>query len=359
VIQSVGALTRRLRDLELDKSVKVNVTITTQSAEHTARMLGVLADIRAASEMDLPEVDAAACDGAVHCVIAPATKARAPKVQLHGFVAFLETATDAVQPIIVVPDTAAEATVISASVVQPTWETVSTRIDSVSGVGGDSKLKEKTSVPIRFRYGGTLVRLLAYPAESALSELRGAHMIIGLKEMGLLKMKFNAGDRSLQLTVNGNTTVLFLEPVSTLKLRLESKPLRVCTFCNAAEFVQYSIRDLGWPIEDWEAHDIDPVARSIAQASFPGIRHPDPQDVLKLPVSYLADKSELVDLVLITTECVTFSKAKVAPPPLGFDDPRADPLVHMSKMIRQGIAAGKIAFFIREQVTVHSARGCS
>jgi site-specific DNA-cytosine methylase len=173
--------------------------------------------------------------------------------------------------------------------------------------------------------------------------------------MGLLKMKFNAGDRSLQLTVNGNTTVLFLEPVSTLKLRLESKPLRVCTFCNAAEFVQYAIRDLGWPIEDWEAHDIDPVARSIAQASFPGIRHPDPQDVLKLPVSYLADKSELVDLVLITTECVTFSKAKVAPPPLGFDDPRADPLVHMSKMIRQGIAAGKIAFFISEQVPVHPA----
>ena len=352
--KTIKGITEQLRQLELDGAVdfKVELSIRAQTPQHTSEIVKLITDVRSdhAAHGNNPE----------HCVIAPTVRGKAPKVQLHGMIAFLVTDGNSPKvPIIVVPDTAAEATVITASLAQSTWETASNRIDSVAGVGGDSTLKQKTSVPLQFRYGSKTVRMLAYPAESALNELRGAHMIIGLKEMGLLRMKFNASDRSVQMTIGDEAITVILEPVTVLKQRLESRGLNVITFCNGGEFIQAPIRDLGWQIASWEAHDTDEKAREIATAVFPDIAHPSPQDVLKLPLEYLANRKEPVDLVILTSECVSFSRAKVNPPPLGFDDTRAKPLAHVSGMIHNGYKANKVIYFASEQVQVHPAlKGC-
>ena len=356
---SIEVLAARLHDLHVTGMVSVDISITTDSPSQTAGLMQALTE--AAADTHTPptiRINPAArgtgCDTA-RCVVAATTKkGHTSEHQLHGFIVHLETGNGPPIPAIAVPDTAAEVSVIAASLTQPSWEVMCSKIESVAGVGGDCTLTGKVAVPLRLRYHAPPIKLKFRPSPSALDELRGAHMILGLQDMDVLGFKVCTRERSIEVSLDNQRCHIILEPVSRLVQRLKADGLRVLTLCNGAEFVQYAFRDAGWLIESWVAHEIDPVARQLAAALFPGIEHREPHDILRLPINYIADGPPIT-MVILTSMCPGFSKAKVNPPPRGFDDPRSDTLVHGSRIIRAGLASGKVTLFFSEQVPIHAA----
>ena len=112
---------------------------------------------------------------------------------------------------------------------------------------------------------------------------------------------------------------IFLEPVTTIVARQKSKPLKVVSLCGGAEVMYCAIRDLGVRVEEWIAHEIDSDARCVARSIVPEITHPSPQDILKLPVTYVAQQNP--DVVVLTSPCQPFSRCQTSFKPHGMNEP--------------------------------------
>lgn len=103
--------------------------------------------------------------------------------KVGAFNAFTGVDTDQEQRISVGPDTFADVSLVSASVIQPTWESVTLPPVEVSGIGGLSlqPLKKAVQIPLRLQWGAPVVHLWAYVAPT----LPNVDLLMGYNVMTL------------------------------------------------------------------------------------------------------------------------------------------------------------------------------
>ena len=214
-------------------------------------------------------------------------------------------------------------------------------------------MKGERTVPIQLRWCSDMIHLDLRPSCSAMSDLKGADILLGLP--GLRELDATIECNQKRIFFNSSKTWILLEPVSTLKSRLKANPLRILSFAGGGEFIYATIVDCGWRVEDYEAHELDPDRRAIAKQIITNniLRHPNPQDVLNLKIPML--EHHHANLVLLTAPCQPFSQCVTHCTPKGLDDPRAEPLIHCSMIIRHGMRHRPDIMFLSEQVVAHKA----
>ena len=283
--------------------------------------------------------------------------------ELLGFVAFIPPANGSVgmsntyienaQPVIVVPDTAAEVSVIDMKLVNKLWTSPTQTEVEIAGAldFGDKQLQGERRVPTQLRWGSEMIHLDLRPSSNVLKELRGADILMGVPALKSLGAIIDCAQH--RLFIANMKQWIFLEPVTRLVERRSSKPMNVISLCGGVEIVYSVIRDLGFNVNDWEAHEIESNARTLARRIVPCIRHPSPQDILKLSPTYIADQRP--HLVLLSSPCQPFSQAQTSFTPHGLTDPRAEPLIFGSQLIAHAMTVNKELMFLSEQVVVHRA----
>ena len=137
------------------------------------------------------------------CIIAPAAAEEDTSLidgkfeELHGLVAFINRST----PVIVMPDTAAEVSVINEKLVKKEWAQPTSTKGGFAGVQEfkSTVMKGERTVHIQLGWGSDMIHLDLRPSCSAMSDLKGADILLGLP-----------GLRELDATIECSQKLIFL-----------------------------------------------------------------------------------------------------------------------------------------------------
>ena len=352
--QSVEDITSQLQgmNLNLNGAVTLNASVTTTSPAQTANTLHALSSTGADVTVTLTtKPTAAATQKQTHtCIMCPIMMpVRGNYAEMLGTIVHIG---DSDNPVSVVAafDTLAEVSVVSADLVtKNTKRTPGVEDTPVWGVGqGSSPLIGEFGIPTRFRWGAQIQELnLRKDNGDFMQQLRGLKMVIGIPTLVALGAQIDLASRQVRLEALHLT--LELEPVGSLVARLACKPMRALSLCGGGEFCYFALRDAGLTVEVWDCVELDKDARRLASTLVPQANHLLPHDITRINSELIKDGA--YDLVILTSPCQPFS---VLPnDPKGWDDPRSEPLLVGSRMIRDAIEAGVRFYFISEQTAVH------
>ena len=240
-------------------------------------------------------------------------------------------------------DTYAETTAVRSSMQSDDWVIMDATPLKLSGIGGVTISTARVRLPIRFR---KYSRILWITARIVPDEVMptGVSLLFGTATQKKMRAVIDMDNDRVEVRSEGLS--INLEPVTVIRERMATAPIRVLDLCAGASASRQVFEDLGFEIELWHSVEISKVPREVAEAAYPGLQH------VCHDVSQFSPKVKY-DFVLAGAPCPPWSKANRHA--LGFKDPRSKVFLECCRVLNEVLHINPMAGFMLETVQMSKA----
>lgn len=166
-------------------------------------------------------------------------------------------------------DTCAEVSGVRESIVSSEWTVISDMGIGMAGVGGGAGTGRWVAVPMQLRYGEETVWIKARVlADESMPEGLGVDVLVGKRALKSLGMRVDAANSRVEVRRTG--TVIDVEPVEVIDMRMGSEPLDVLDLCAGVCSTYPVLYDLGWNVGRYDYVESDDQCAEVVEAMYPG-----------------------------------------------------------------------------------------